>query len=144
MRWGDVEPVFRATYGLLDERDIVSSDDVIAALDPAPVNAFAPGRALRYLLDYGFIDGAMYLGHEVPEAIRATEKGLQVASGWPVPGESGAFASAFVQALTERINDTETADDERGKLRRLRDAIEDVGVRVVAEVVARMAERKGL
>ena len=46
--------------------------------------------------------------------------------------------------LTERINDAEIGDDERGKLKRLRDATEDVGVRVVAEVIARMAEHKGL
>jgi hypothetical protein len=79
-----------------------------------------------------------------PQNIRATEKGLQAASGWPSGGESQAFSSEFIRALTERINDDETAEDERGKLRRLRDASEDVGVRVIAEVVARMAERKGL
>ncbi len=144
MRWSDVEPVLRATYGLLVDRDWVSSDEVIAALDPPPADAFIAGRALRYLRDFGFIDGKMFLGHEMPEHIQATEKGLQAASGWPVAGESQVFASEFVKALTERIDDNETAEDERGKLRRLRDATQDVGVRVLAEVVARMAEHKGL
>lgn len=144
MRWSDVEPVLLATYGLLADRDMVSSDEVIAALDPAPVNAFAPGRALRYLLDNGYIEGVTLLGQEMPEGIRPTEKGLQAASGWPVAGESQLFVSGFVEALTQRINDSETAEDERGKLKRLRDATEDVGVRLVAEIIARMAEHKGL
>lgn len=117
---------------------------MIAALDPPPADAFIAGRALCYLRDFGFIDGKMFLGHEMPEHIQATEKGLQAASGWPVAGGSQLFALEFVKALTERIDDNETAEDERGKLRRLREATQDVGVRVLAEVVARMAEHKGL
>jgi hypothetical protein len=144
VRWSDVEPVLQTTYRLLADRDFVSSDEVIAALDPAPADAFTTGRALRELAEHGYIDGAMYLGHEMPENIRATEKGLQAASGWPVAGESQVFATEFVKVLTERINDAETPEDERGKLRKLRDATEDLGVKVVAEVLARMAEHKGL
>lgn len=144
MLWSDVEPVLRATYGLLAGRERVSSDEVIAALDPPPTDAFAAGRALRSLLDQGYIVGVMYLGHEIPENIQATEKGLQAASGWPTPGQAPAFASAFVQTLTEQINDAGTPEEERGKLRKLREATEDAGVRLFAEVMVRMAERKGL
>ena len=54
------------------------------------------------------------------------------------------FAAKFVKVLTERINDSETTEDERGKFKRLRDVVEDVGIRTFAEVVARMAEHKGL
>jgi len=144
MRWSDVEPVLQTTYRLLADRDFVGSDEVIAALDPPPADALTTGWALRDLAEHGYIDGAMYLGHEMPENIRATEKGLQVASGWPVPGESQVFAAEFVKVLTERINDADTPEDERGKLRKLRDATQDAGVRLVAEIVTRMAERKGL
>jgi hypothetical protein len=144
VRWSDVEPVLLATYGLLADRDMISSDEVVAAIEPEPTNALTAVRALNYLNDHGYIDGTMYLGSVMPENIRATEKGLQVASGWPVPGDSQVFASKFVKALTERINDSEIADEERGKLKRLRDATEDVGVRLVAEIVARTAEHKGL
>jgi hypothetical protein len=144
MRWSEVEPVLRATYGLLADRSTVNSDDVIAALDPPPADAFIAGRALRYLLDFGFIDGKMFLGHESPEHIQATEKGLQAASGWPVTGEPQMFAADFMQALSERINDSDTGEDERGRLKQLRDASEDVGIRLFAEVLARMAEHKGL
>jgi len=77
MRWSDVEPVLRATYGLLVDRDWVSSDEVIAALDPPPADAFIAGRALRYLRDFGFIDGKMFVGHEMPERRRM---GLPMAS----------------------------------------------------------------
>ena len=144
MLWSDVEPVLRTAYRLLADRDFVSSDEVISALDPPPADALTTGRALRELCDHGYIDGAMYLGHELPENIRATEKGLQVASGWPVPGESQVFAAKFVKVLTERINDSAATEDERGKFKRLRDVVEDVGIRTFAEVVARMAEHKGL
>lgn len=144
MRWSDVEPVLRASYSLLADRDMISSDEVIAAIEPEPADALTAVRALNYLNEQGYIDGTMYLGGVMPENIRATEKGLQVASGWPAAGSSHVFASEFVKELTERINDSETAEDERGKLKRLRDATEDVGVRLLAEIVARMAEHKGL
>jgi len=144
VRWSDVEPVLLATYGLLADRDMITSDAAIAAIEPAPADALTAVRALNYLNEQGYIDGTMYLGSVMPENIRATEKGLQVASGWPVPGDSQVFASEFVRTLTDRINDSETAEDERGKLKRLREATEDVGVRLVSEIVARMAEHKGL
>lgn len=133
-----------AAYSLLSDRDSISSDEVIAAIEPEPAHALTAVRALNYLSEQGYIDGTMYLGSVMPENIRATEKGLQVASGWPVAGNSHVFASEFVKALTDRINNSETAEDERGKLKRLRDASEDVGVRLIAEIVARTAEHKGL
>jgi hypothetical protein len=144
--WNEVEPVLRATYGLLadPERRSVEAEEIAAALG-RPADDAALCSALRDLRKYGYIDGIMPGGMaSAPQDIRATEKGLQAASGWPSDGESRTFPSEFIKALTERINDDETADDERGKLRKLRDASEEVGVRVIAEVVARMAEHKGL
>jgi hypothetical protein len=144
--WNEVEPVLRATYGLLADPERLSVDpEEIAAALGRPVDDAAMCSALRDLQKYGYIDGIVAGAMpRIPQDIRATEKGLQAASGWPSDGESQTFPSEFIKALTERINDDETADDERGKLRRLRDASEDVGVRVIAEVVARMAEHKGL
>jgi hypothetical protein len=73
--------------------------------------------------------------------IQATEKGFQTASGWPTSSGSD-FAAEFLRALSERINDDTTPDDERGRLRKLREATEDVGVRLLAEVMARIAEHQ--
>ena len=54
----DVEPVLRTVYPLLADRDFVSSDEVISALDPPPADALTTGRALRELCDHGYIDGS--------------------------------------------------------------------------------------
>jgi hypothetical protein len=113
--------------------------------DPADAGA---ARAFEALDRAGYINASFSLGFALgfalPFHIEATEKGLQQCAGWPTGAGSQAFAAEFVAALTARIDDAETPEDERGRLQRLRDATEDVGLRLFAEVVARVAERGGL
>jgi hypothetical protein len=143
MRWDDAEPVLRASYTLLEDRDGVTGEEVNVRMDREPGDEDA-ARAFDHLDRAGYINASFSMGFALPHHIQATEKGLQYCAGWPSAGGEQAFAAEFIGALTKRINDTDTPEEERGKLRRLRDATEDVGVRLVAEVIARMAEHKGL
>ena len=53
-----------------------------------------------------------------------TEKGLQLTHGWPVPGQGE--AEALLRVLDAMIDSPNTPDEERTRLKRLRDAAGDV------------------
>jgi hypothetical protein len=87
MDYSEAEPVLRATYGLLKDSDEVSPDAICEALGRPPEDE-QTGRALRYLYEHGLIDGFLLWGSSdpVPTRIKATTKGLELASGWPRQG----------------------------------------------------------
>lgn len=74
--------------------------------------------------------------------ISSTEKGLQLASGWPTPGGSGQ-ADLLLKILDERIGDPATPEEEKGRLRRVRESVGDLGRAVLAEVLAAYLTRAG-
>ena len=65
--------------------------------------------------------------------VQATEKGLQVARGWPVPGQSD--VEVLLRLLDERIESPDTPEEERKGLRRLRDAVGSVGQSVLSSLL---------
>lgn len=143
MDWSEVEPVLKATYRLLAEEDHISGDAVIEALGRPP-NDEATGRALETLERAGYIKGQFVMQTPVPILIRSTEKGLQHASGWPTQGGGSAAEQVdlLVRLLDERIESDETPEEEKGKLRQIRDGVgsasRDIVVSVLAAYVARM------
>jgi hypothetical protein len=142
MDWSEVEPVLKATYRLLAERDYISGEDVIAELGRPPGDA-ATGRALDALSRADYIEGQFIEQSSVPVLITSTEKGLQEASGWPKPGGAGAEqVELLLRLLDERIASAATPEEEKGRLRRARDAVAGVGREVFAEVLAAYVARQ--
>ena len=60
---------------------------------------------------------------------------MQKAAGWSAEGQ-GAQIDLLVSLLTERIEDPNIPEEEKGRLRRVRDAIGGVGRDVFTEILA--------
>ncbi len=136
MDWAtEVRPVLDATYRLLATEEHISGDAVIAELG-RPHNDPQTGRALKALVDSGYIEGRFVMQTSVPILISATEKGLQETSGWPKPGGGGDQLDLLLRLLDERIAATETPPEEKGRLERVRDSLADAGRDVVVGVLS--------
>jgi DNA-binding PadR family transcriptional regulator len=135
MNWDEVRPVLEAAYRLMDQDDEGSTwpDAVSAELgkpqDPRIV------RILGQLYDAGYITGATIEQSPAPISIEATEKGLQLVAGWPTPDSRGLEIERLLSVLDERITDESRTPDERGRLRRFRDSVVDIGRDVGSEVL---------
>jgi len=138
MQWHEVEPVLKVTYELLDGRETVSQEEVCAALD-RPAGDERTIKALALLKEDGYIGGIMVMQSPAPDLIHSTPKGLQHTSGWPSGTGSSNQVDLLLRLLDERISSDETADDEKGKLRRARDAFADVGKDIAVGVLTAYA-----
>ncbi len=136
MNWPEIEPVLYATYRLLSERDVLKPEDVIAEMGEG-TDADHVKRALAHLYRDDYIGGQDVEEHPWPIRIEATEKGLKEAAGWPREGATHeAEAKEFLRLLDERIAEA-TTEEERGLLRQARDAVTNVGTKVLGEVLSR-------
>ena len=140
MNWQEVRPVLDATYRVLEERDGANEDAVNDALGRAHGD-IRTERALALLAESGYIGGPSHDMSPVPVLIKATEKGLQEASGWPRDGGGDEQVALLLKLLDERIEDQRTPEEERGKLRRARDAFaglsRDIAVGVLTAYTTR-------
>ena len=124
MDWSEVEPVLNATYALLDQGD-TTQDAVCEALGK-PAGDEPTIRALAELYKAGYIEGDAFLQNPASIFLRATEKGLQAVRGWPGAVSEAQRVESLLRALDERIESDETPEEEKGKLRRARDALAGV------------------
>jgi len=141
MQWTEVEPVLVATYRLLDDQDQIEGEDVATALGRQSDDA-STARALKYLSESGYVVGYVGGSSDMLHTIRATERGLQMASGWPTEGSTLEQADAFLSAIDDSIADENTPDEDRGRLRQLRRAAQGAGKELLAEVIAKIAEHQ--
>lgn len=140
LRWGEISPVLVATYELLDKRPNgdLRDDDVerlLPELEPERVR-----HALRMLKEQGYIRAYVASGGRV-DSIQPEEKGLQATMGWPTPGQAKEVgASVLMEVLNERA-DRAATEEERGKARRLQEAVVETGTTVVSETIASVITR---
>jgi hypothetical protein len=140
MRWEVVKPYLDATYRLLEEDQVIDGSAVVEALGDSPDDPRV-GQIFRLLQEADYINAHFAMATQAPVMIQATEKGLQATSGWPSPGNSGDLVLALISAIDDRIEDEATSDEERGRLRRWRDALVGVGTNLAAEVLASYAAK---
>ena len=141
MQWSEVEPVLKATYRLLDDQDVITPEQVARSLDKPPDDEQVM-RALAYLYANNYIGGFTANQRAEPVRIQASERGLQEASGWPRPGGAGAEqVELLLRLLDERINDSATPEEERGKLRKMRDAFASLGRDFAVELLSAYAAK---
>jgi hypothetical protein len=125
MDWTEARPVLGATYELLATEEQTTPERVCQRLGVEPQDPRTI-RALALLYQADYIDGMMVDQSPAPIFIRPTEKGLRQASNWPGAGD-GAQLELLLRLLDERIESDDTSDEEKGKLRRLRDSLGDLG-----------------
>jgi hypothetical protein len=144
MDWNEVRPVLAATYRLLDESDSTTAEQIAQDLG-RPLDDARLKRALGLLYDAGYIDGPTIDALPYPVHIEFTEKGLRETAGWPKDGGGGDQIEALIRVLDEYIESDETPEEEKGRLRRAREAFvgvgRDVAVRVLTEYVSRQARQ---
>jgi hypothetical protein len=138
MEWSKAEPILRATYAMMDSNGLATGDGVCTALGIAEDDA---GAAFRALEQAGYID-AQFAANGLPSLIEPTEKGLQYCSGWPAPGSSSTFLAEFLSAIEARASDAARPAEERGRLRRFRDAAQDVGQGLLTDIAAKVIEHQ--
>jgi hypothetical protein len=69
-----------------------------------------------------------------PAFCRLSEKGLRLVAAWPSPDSA---VASLLAALDEQIEEVES-EEEKGKLRELRDAVGQLSREVVADVLAKI------
>jgi hypothetical protein len=141
--WQEVRAVLEAAYGLLDREDSTNPEAVCEAMG-RPKDHEQTRRMLAYLHKSHHIGGFTIDGTAVPVTITATEKGLQEVRGWPSEAGGHAQVEQLLAILEQRIDDPETPDLERGRLRRVRQAVSEVAPRLMASIFVEYAERMGL
>jgi hypothetical protein len=136
MKWDEARPILEAAYRLMDEDDEegTSAEAVVAILGRSPGDARTT-RILARLYEVGYITGPTIDDSPVPISINPTEKGLQEVAGWPSPNSGGREVELLLALLDERISDESRNEDERGRLRRFREAAAGVGRDVGSEVL---------
>lgn len=132
----DVLPVLQAILELERTSDGGVSQDAINVALGRPPGDRATSRTLERLSRAGYLADELTVEQvDGPLSCRLSEKGLQQTAGWP-----GAFntdlASLFLAAIEARIADPETPEDERGRLRRLRESAGEVSQGVVTALIA--------
>lgn len=147
VEWSEVEPVLQATYQLLNDREEISQEEACAAVRRPPGDEKTI-RALALLYEDGLIGGFTIEQSDAPISITATPKGLRQTSGWPTGDDRGAQQlEALLRVLDERIDSEETSDDDKGRLRRVRESVGDLGrdlaVGVLTAYVARITGAGG-
>ena len=136
--WDETLPVLRAVVDLYPSAPPgfgVSQEQVNEHLGRTE-NDLDTGRKFEMLERAGYVKG-MLETDQTPGPLMAvpTEKALSLLAGWPTNG--AAAVEKLLSILDERI---EAAPDEeqKGKLRALRDSLLDISEGVVAEVLVKL------
>jgi hypothetical protein len=93
-------------------------------------------RAFEVLERGGYVQGTASIDG-LPGALTVvpTERALQLLAGWPADGE---VALARLIATLQTQIDATSDEEEKGKLRRVLDAVQGVGENVAAEVLTKV------
>jgi hypothetical protein len=143
MDWSEAEPVLKATYDLLDDAELIGQEQVFQKLGREPGDEQTI-RVLARLYEGGYINGMTVDRNPAPVRIRATLKGLEQVRGWPREGgDTDQLVELLLRLLDERIAAEDTPEQEKGKLKRVRDGIASLGrdfaVDLMAAYVARVS-----
>jgi hypothetical protein len=135
--WEQTLPILQTIIYLYDEAgpgEDVSQPQVCQKLGRSE-NDTGVSRAFEVLETSGYVRAGMEID-SLPGllTVTPTEKALQLLAGWPTSGD--AAAQKLLSILDERID--QAPDEEKGKLRALRDSFVDIGEGVVAEVLVKL------
>jgi len=140
----DVRPVLVALYELMHGQGppVPITPAEIAVAAGRPRDEEQANTVLSYLKDAGYIDGSLMIDQTtaavVVEVHQLNEKALQEVAGWPVPGSSEQAMSKMLAAVDAQIAEAQTPE-ERTRLKKLRSAVEEVGTRLITNVLTKMA-----
>lgn len=134
----DVLPVLRVIYSLEQVLPAnargVSRDDINHQLQRAEGNP-STDRVLNRLSSGGYLTDELTVHQiEAPLYCRLSEKGLQQVANWPGAPQAD-LSARFFDLLNARIADPETTDEERGRLKRLRETASEVGQSVFTSLL---------
>jgi DNA-binding PadR family transcriptional regulator len=136
----DVYPVLVALYTAMAKGGSPKGADqgsINSELGRDPGDA-TTDRVLYELERAGYIEASVRIQQSLgPSVARLTEKGLQHVAGWPGI-ERTDLADRLLWALEQRIEEADN-DEERGKLRKLRDEAMGVGRDVLTDVLSKIA-----
>lgn len=136
-----VRPVLQALYDAYVRSPSpwgVEQAAVNAELDRAAEDPITD-RILYTLEQNGYLHAEMGADDRWgPTVAKPTEKALQHVARWP-SGPRGDVVTKLLVALDERIADDATPDDEKSKLRQLREQVGIIGRDVLVEVLAKVA-----
>jgi len=136
--WDVTLPVLEAVvalYGQADAGEDVSQIQVNQRLERDNGNPDT-SRAFEVLEQSGYLHGTASID-QLPGALTVvpTERALQLLTGWPADGEVA--LARLIGALQTQIDSTEN-EEEKGKVRRVLDAVQGVGENVAAEVLTKV------
>lgn len=136
--WNDTLPVLKAVVDLYPDAPPgfgVSQDQVNEHLG-RPKNDRDTSRKFEMLQRAGYVDGLLETD-QTPGPLMAvpTEKALSLLAGWPTSG--AAAVEKLLSILDERI-EAAPSEQQKGKLRALRDSVIDIGEGVAAEVLVKL------
>lgn len=136
--WDATLPVLETVVALYDQADAgddVSQMQVNQRLGREDGDSNT-SRAFEVLERGGYVQGTASID-PLPGALTVvpTEKALKLLAGWPADGEVA--LERLIAALQTQIDAT-TDEEEKGKLRRVLDAVQGVGENVAAEVLTKV------
>lgn len=115
--------MFNALDGSLEDVEVRKIFKLLHHADPPYVNVYFGG-------DFW------------PAMFTETDRGLQETSGWPRPGDAGSDqVGQLLAALDEKIDSDETPEEEKGRLRRIRDSVGEASRDIVVGVLTSYASR---
>jgi hypothetical protein len=136
--WDVTLPVLEAVvdlYAQADAGEDVSQMQVNQRLERENGDSDT-SRAFEVLERSGYVQGTASI-EPLPGALTVvpTERALQLLQGWPADGEVA--LARLIAALQTQIDSTDD-EEEKGKVRRVLDAVEGVGENVAAEVLTKV------
>lgn len=136
--WDVTLPVLEAVvevYGHAEAGEDVSQMQVNQRLERDDGDS-ATSRAFEVLERSGYLQGTASIeALPGPLTVVPTERALQLVEGWPADGEVA--LARLIAALQTQIDSTND-EDEKGKIRRVIDAVQGVGENVAAEVLTKV------
>lgn len=136
--WDATLPVLQAVVDLYDQADAgedVSQMDVNQRLERRDGDSDT-SRAFELLARSDYVVGIDSIENVPgPLTVAPTEKALKLLAGWPADGEVA--LERLIAALQAQIEAT-SDEEEKGKLRRVLDAVQGVGENVAAEVLTKV------
>ncbi len=136
--WDATLPVLQAVvdlYAQADAGEDVSQMQVNQRLERTDGDSDT-SRAFEVLERGGYVQGTASI-EQLPGALTVvpTERALQLLAGWPADGEVA--LARLIAALQTQIDAT-SDEEEKGKLKRVLDAVQGVGENIAAEVLTKM------
>jgi hypothetical protein len=138
MQWDKTRPILLATYDLIDQHGKTAGSAVCEAMGVAQDDEDIR-IAIEQLDEAGYVK-CFFSGAGTAQLIDPTALGLQYCSGWPTPGGASDFLTAFLSAVAERADATDTPEEEKSRLRRFIEAANGAPKELLAEITTKLIE----